>query len=251
MLQRLARACREMAEPARIRMKYPEWPNAQVIHHGIHRPARIFHTRRVLIFFYSDIKAANIWFARPSSASFPLYPRPKLGDLGGARVTYDGDAMNPIGWHPESTRGYMPPEMDAQLDKAPHDEFIEFRTHATNTWQIGQTIRYMMQMYKDEQIDYPNVDDAHWTPQMTNLAQNYSPELIDIVGRCVHQVADQRPTPIEILQVCAANWDKTEYMSDPSRASLDENRRYRLQLVDLRDKYRIGMRVRHIGNPFH
>lgn len=240
-----------MAEPARIRMKYPEWPNAQVIHHGIHRPARIFHTRRVLIFFYSDIKAANIWFARPSSASFPLYPRPKLGDLGGARVTYDGDAMNPIGWHPESTRGYMPPEMDAQLDKAPHDEFIEFRTHATNTWQIGQTIRYMMQMYKDEQIDYPNVDDAHWTPQMTNLAQNYSPELIDIVGRCVHQVADQRPTPIEILQVCAANWDKTEYMSDPSRASLDENRRYRLQLVDLRDKYRIGMRVRHIGNPFH
>lgn len=209
--------------------------------------ARMFHTRRALTVFCSDIKPGNIWFAQPSSASFPLYPRPKLGDFGAARVTYDGDESNPTGWHAEKTLGYIPPEMDDQLDTDPHEEGIEFRTHATNIWQTGQTMRYMMQMYQDGQIPYPNVDDTQWTPEMTYLAQDYSQELVDIVGRCVHQVADQRPTPIQILQVCGRNSDKTEYMSDPSRASLAENRRYRLKLVDPRDKYRLGIRVSHIG----
>ncbi|KAF1346493.1 kinase-like domain-containing protein [Delphinella strobiligena] len=230
MLHRLAEALAVMANPGHIIEDYPDWSDPQVIHH--------------------DIKLDNVFLGVPDPNSFPLYPVPKIGDFGSARVTYKDDPDNPNGWRGDfMTLGYIPPEMDSSL-RVMEETAREFRTHATNVFQVGAMLRYMMQLQTQEgaqQIRYRHAYDRwearyqDWKYPMDGCDM-YSQDLRDLVARCIDPHHRNRPSPQEILDICNdVGSQHLQGMGDPVGAKLEGNRPFRLRFSMPSDGYKLKM----------
>lgn len=230
MLHRLAEALAVMANPGHTIEDYPDWADPQVIHH--------------------DIKLDNVFLGVPDPNNFPLYPVPKIGDFGSARVTYKGDADNPSGWRGEfMTVGYIPPEMDSGLRDI-EETAREFRTHATNVFQVGAMLRYMMQLQTregGEQIRYRHAYNSwdtryeDWKYPMDGCDM-YSQDLRDLVARCLDPHHRNQPSPQDILDACNnVGTQHLQGMGDPVGAKLEGRRPFRLRFSRPSDVYKVGL----------
>jgi len=118
-------------------------------------------------------------------------------------------------------------------------------SHATNVWQIGQVLRVMMQLknkYKagTEQLEYSYLPREYWTPSMVGLKKAYSADLTELVTSCLDPVPSQRPSPWEIITICACN-EEQQYDGMESRSTGASRKEHHLVSTGTVDDYRLGM----------
>ncbi|KAH0342074.1 kinase-like protein, partial [Aureobasidium melanogenum] len=156
-----------------------------------------------------DMKPDNILLAPPSRTSgFPIYPRPHIADLGGGCLTNSEDELNRKSkLICALTRGYVPPEIDAQyVYDDPKTQNMGCHDW-TNVWQIARVAEAMMKLtMQPDQIEYrlgkkveemePEILD--WEGELPG--QDYSMDLRRLLSRCLKFDPTKRPTSRRVLQ---------------------------------------------------
>jgi len=155
------------------------------------------------------------------------------------------------------TMGFMAPEMDRKLkselrrevmaamsDGEPVPDYDRY-SHATNVWQIGQVLRVMMQLKNKsmagrEQINYSYLPREYWTPSMNELKKAYSADLTELITSCLDPVPSQRPSPWEIVTMCACNTEQ-QYDGMETSSTGASRKEHHLVSTGTVDDYRLGM----------
>jgi hypothetical protein len=97
----------------------------------------------------------------------------------------------------------------------------------------------MMQMKDGRAINKEQMWDANWMPGMDSFATTYSADLVLMVKSCLNPIARLRPSPDDLLRVCADKADLHVDGMDGNAAS--RKKQHHLAFTGQSDKYRVGM----------
>ncbi|CAD0106563.1 unnamed protein product [Aureobasidium uvarum] len=185
-----------------------------------------------------DMKPGNIFLDGAGGPEFKVYPRPVIGDLGSAHLTYADQTANRSKRLPiYCTPGFTAPEFDMKhacprprvekpedgddeeeadddaMDVDMDDEDFEYEETVnasldswSNVWQLGKTIEAMMRLEtRPNDRDYEDPDaresDIKSHPPRFAAAPEfcYSVELLELVRSCQEFDPECRPAPEDIL----------------------------------------------------
>lgn len=144
----------------------------------------------------------------PDPAHFPEYPRAMVCDFGMTRMSWRIERPNPGVFQDTSpTTGFIPPEMyRGPTYNLPYPQNSRGRrykiTEKANVWGFGRIMLAAMELNRaPRQIDYGNVNQSHWIPQMGYVARTvYSQALVNLVKDCLRSSPDRRPSSTALLQ---------------------------------------------------
>ncbi|THW69764.1 hypothetical protein D6D19_08182 [Aureobasidium pullulans] len=180
-----------------------------------------------------DMKPSNIFLAPPGGPRYPVYPRPIIGDFGGAQLTHKTAADNVWGAMQQiCTRGFYAPEMtrSTQIDEDDmEDHQIEslrvenLPVHSwTNVWQLGRSIECMMRATGSmNDVDWATATELQRESQIKRSPPRfdyspgfqYSTDLVNLVYDCQLFNPKKRPTPRELMEQINENIsDHTKFM---------------------------------------
>ncbi|MCJ1228846.1 hypothetical protein MMC12_005509 [Toensbergia leucococca] len=158
-----------------------------------------------------DIKDANILLT--TNITTHPYPTIKLADFGLAysipneSIKHYKRMLGTAG-----TPGYTAPESNARIRDDPHQTPYPFASPLSDIYSLGMT---MLRFLRDVVSQYPP-DDWKSLDLSYGWAYKYfpySPELVQLVLRCLHHDALKRPSPLEL-------WCLTKDHADRSRAQM-------------------------------
>ncbi|KAK5170993.1 uncharacterized protein LTR77_004137 [Saxophila tyrrhenica] len=180
---------------------------------------------------HRDLKPENI-FLDTERKDWPQYPQPMLGDFGLAFEAYPDDELNPEIYQGSGTKGYKAPEQDVYMDSETGELLDAYPLYAhTNVWGVGAIIATLVYVQGDV---FQRGDEHH----------RDSPELMGLVGACLENVPQDRPTFAELQEHIDAfiesDGDLQRYMK-AARSGVQPDDPFIDLFVGGKCRYQVGM----------
>ena len=147
---------------------------------------------------HRDLKPANTFLDLEDADSWPLYPKPRLGDFGLAFETWEDDELNPLIWNRNvGTRGFKAPEQCRFIGCETREPVHAFQLLAhTNVWGVGMIIWSLVHKFVPSSGNQPSyLPGGIFEYSMhRDLKKAYSAELVSMIADCIKFDPAARPS---------------------------------------------------------